>query len=168
MYLVCQNGSGDASDVCERIQHDYVNMTMCTFASERFWGCQWCVWENQHDYVNMTMCTLCVRTVLGMPVTCVRESSMIMLTWLCVPCASEWFWGCQWRVAGRDCWWGPGSPSPDRALPATFSALLRSLLSLLTWQETAQVVSVCRLHWPVGPSVGVRNWQLLWLECYCK
>ena len=162
-----QNGSGDASDVCEKTQCDYVNMTMCTCASERFWGCQWRVRES-----SMIMLTwLCVPCASEWFWGCqwrVRESSMIMLTWLCVPCASEWFWGCQWRVAGRDCWWGPGSPSPDRALPATFSALLRSLLSLLTWQETAQMVSVCGLHWPVGPSVVVRNWQLLWLEHYCK
>lgn len=28
MYLVCQNGSGDANDVCVNTQCDYVNMTV--------------------------------------------------------------------------------------------------------------------------------------------
>ena len=34
----------------------------------------------QCNSTKMAVCTLCIRTVLGMPVTCVRKPSVIMLT----------------------------------------------------------------------------------------
>ena len=143
VYLIFENGSGCAGDVCGNTQCDYVNMTVCHVCQNGSgmpvtyvgtpsvvmltWLCVLCgntqcgyvnmtvctllcifqngsgcasdVWEGTWcDYVKMTVCTLCIRTVLGMPMTCVGTPSVIMLTWLCVPCASERFWGCQWRV----------------------------------------------------------------------
>ena len=58
VYHVCQNGSGDANDVCGNTHCDYVNMTVYHVCQNGSGDASDVCRNTQCDYVNMTVCTL--------------------------------------------------------------------------------------------------------------